>query len=385
MTIIKEIKTEEDLQEMIVDISDTEFITLDTEFISQNSYVPELMLIQLCASKNKAYILDPVTFSEITTKALEYVVNLKEKTVVIHDATQDLQILYNQMNQVPEIIFDSQLAANFCGLQSPSYEKLVKKYLNLKIDKSEQRSNWYRRPLSGKQLKYASQDVTYLYELYPKLIAELKQKESLDYYLEDQEERKKTEFWKPLSPSNTWKRINYRDLDEDSLKRLISLAQWREKHAQQINRPSRSIFKDGILKRIAKDPPTNRNWWNLPENQRLRKYRSQIDKAIKQSQEITGIESLSETHGHSKSFLNKNKSSVYELLLVLRAYLSEKDNIASQALVTNDNLKVIALGLEPESLNGWRKKYFMPYVNDLMSGKIAFHIKNNKVEMFRID
>ena len=147
------IKTNEELVEVCESISKEKFITIDTEFIREKTYWSKLCLIQIC-THDKEIIIDPLE-NDIDLKPFIKILNKKSILKVLHSGRQDIEIFYKMSGKIPQPIFDTQIAAMVCGFgEAVGYEKLVDKILNKKIDKSSRFSNWAKRPLTKKQLKY---------------------------------------------------------------------------------------------------------------------------------------------------------------------------------------------------------------------------------------
>ena len=161
------------LEKFCQTISAEDFITIDTEFARDKTYFPKLCLIQI-ASASDAVLIDPLS-PELNLAPLDLILQDPNIVKVFHSAKQDLEILLLFNRHLPKNIFDTQIAASFCGFgESVSYESLVFKMLNIKVDKSSRVSDWTIRPLSVKQIDYALGDVVHLREIYLMLIKMLR-------------------------------------------------------------------------------------------------------------------------------------------------------------------------------------------------------------------
>ena len=135
-------------------------LAIDTEFIRENTYYPVLCLVQI-ASNSFSAVIDPL--SEIDMEPVWQLLSNKKILKVFHAGRQDVEIFFNLTGKIPKPIYDTQIAAMFCGLgDQVSYEGLVNKFLGLTINKESQFSNWLQRPLTNKQIDYALSDVNYL-------------------------------------------------------------------------------------------------------------------------------------------------------------------------------------------------------------------------------
>ena len=169
MSIIKDSDT---LLEFCNRLSHSEYITVDTEFIREKTYWPQLCLVQL-ANKNDARAIDVLANELDITPLLNLMAN-KRVLKVFHAARQDLEIFYKLANELPTPIFDTQVAAMVCGFgESVGYETLVNNIAGKEIDKSSRFTDWSLRPLTEKQVAYALGDVTHLCEVYENLRAKL--------------------------------------------------------------------------------------------------------------------------------------------------------------------------------------------------------------------
>ena len=135
-------------------------LAIDTEFIRDNTYYPILCLVQI-AGEDFAAAIDPL--SEIDMNPIWDLLSNEKILKIFHSGRQDIEIFLNLTGKIPKPIYDTQIAAMFCGLgDQVGYEKLVDKFLNLSINKQNQFTNWLQRPLTKSQLDYAISDVTHL-------------------------------------------------------------------------------------------------------------------------------------------------------------------------------------------------------------------------------
>ena len=169
---MKLITTTDELAAFCKSLASTEFIAVDTEFMRERTYWPKLCLAQVAGPDDAAAIdalADGIDLSPID----ELMANPKVLKV-FHAARQDLEIFYLRLDQVPQPIFDTQVAAMVCGHgEAASYESLATKLAKAKIDKSSRFTDWSRRPLSERQIAYALSDVTHLRVVYEKLERQL--------------------------------------------------------------------------------------------------------------------------------------------------------------------------------------------------------------------
>lgn len=231
------------------------WIALDTEFLRERTYRPELCLLQIAAGDTIACV-DPLALDNIDS--LLDVIYDPAITKVLHAAGQDLEIFYWLRGSIPENLFDTQIAAPLLGYQEQiGYANLVKEVLKVDLSKSHSRADWTRRPLPEQQLDYAADDVIYLAQMYPVMRNELESMDRLSWL--DQEWIDLTNphlYEKPAE--DMWKKL--RQIDKLKGARLATaqhLAKWRELTARDRNLPRSWLLKDDVLIDLAKQMPAD--------------------------------------------------------------------------------------------------------------------------------
>ncbi len=148
------------LAELVSILVDEPAYGLDTEFMSERTYWPQLCLVQVSWADGVA-LVDPLACD---VRALEAVLQAPG-TMITHAGASDLPILDRAIGSRPSALFDVQLAAGFVGLGLPSLGTLVSALLDIRLDKSEQLADWSKRPLSEATRRYAAADVEYLFPM----------------------------------------------------------------------------------------------------------------------------------------------------------------------------------------------------------------------------
>ena len=241
------------LRDCIHQVRQNPWCAIDTEFMREKTYFPQLCLIQI-ATEDLIFCVDPLAVEDLDPLADMLADGSVEK--VIHSATQDIEVLLLRTGVIPKPLFDTQIAASLLGHgDQMSYAQLVARLLALEIDKSQSRTDWSRRPMSPEQLRYAKDDVRHLAALYPILRSELESRQRLDWMREEIESTLQPENYRS-SPKNAWLRVSgHRRLRPKELVVLRELAAWREQEAAQRDRPRRWIMSDDWLLRIARLSP----------------------------------------------------------------------------------------------------------------------------------
>lgn len=241
----------EDLQALIERARKTNAVALDTEFVWERTYYPRLGLIQLALSNEECFLIDPCVLDDLSP--LGELLADPAVVKIFHDAPQDLIILRNVTGADPKNIFDTRLAAGFAGLSSTlSLGALIELLLDIKLEKTETRTNWLTRPLHTRQKEYAMDDVRYLRALRVLLLART---------MPDAERWLEEELLKLNDPKNyigvtdlsRYRKIRGAGkLNRHSLAILQELACWREEEARKRNRPRGHIVHDNVLLCIAR-------------------------------------------------------------------------------------------------------------------------------------
>ena len=171
------------LTQFCSEIQHSKWLAIDTEFLREKTYYPQLCLIQI-ANDDTIACVDPIAIKDLTP--LLDLLYQPDITLVFHAARQDLELLYLLKNSLPPNLFDTQLAATILGDGDQiGYGNLVKQRLDVSLDKAHSRADWTQRPLSPEQLEYAADDVRYLRELYHQMSADLEKQQRTEWLKED--------------------------------------------------------------------------------------------------------------------------------------------------------------------------------------------------------
>jgi ribonuclease D len=247
------IDTADALSALRTELLGTAWLAVDCEFIRDESYFPELCLVQV-ATAREVVCIDPSAVTDLG--AFAEVLFDARTTKVFHAGRQDLEVFYHVFGRVPGPVFDTQIAAPLLGLpEQIGYADLVRQLLGILLSKSQARTDWRRRPLSSAQLNYAADDVRYLATLYPQMRERLRELGRLDWLAADFEALTAPELY-ANEPDQAWMRIKIaRQLDGLALGTLRAVAAWRESTAREANRPRGWILRDEAMCDIARARP----------------------------------------------------------------------------------------------------------------------------------
>jgi ribonuclease D len=165
------VDTARQLEECCDSLAGADWITVDTEFMRERTYYPQLCLVQL-GIPGQAWCVDAL--ADLSLQPALELVCLQRSRRVLHAARQDLEIFFHLVGSFTSELFDTQIAAALLGFDAQiGYAGLVKELSGTELEKGYQRANWATRPLPSAQLEYALDDVRYLAELYPEILDRL--------------------------------------------------------------------------------------------------------------------------------------------------------------------------------------------------------------------
>ena len=358
------------------------FIAVDTEFIRDSTYYPSLCLIQI-AGYDFAGAIDPLAKLDMSP-IWELLLN-KNILKIFHAGRQDIEIFFEIMGEIPTPIYDTQIAAMFCGLGDQiGYEGLVNNFLGLSVNKQHQFTNWLQRPLSKSQIDYAISDVTHLIKIFP-LINKLITDNSREKWVSKEIEYISRKELYIVNPDEVWKKIKLKNSNSQMLNLLKYLASWRENECKKRNIPRTRLIRDDVLINISFSKPRTiielkkiraipRNLSNDDFYQIL----DVIESALKIKREKWPLVSNTNSPKISKSSL--------ELLKLLLKYCSEESGLAEKVIANTEDLKSILI--DPKKnikiFTGWRNDIFGEKALSLLNGKLAFKIEKGKIKQIDI-
>jgi ribonuclease D len=224
-------------------------IGIDTEFVSEDTFRPELCLIQV-ATKDDLAVIDPYKAGDLA--AFWRTLAEGQHCTIVHAAREEVSFALTACGNPPANLFDTQLAAGFCSAEYPSsYGSVVTRFLNARPGKGEQRTDWRRRPLSDEQIDYALEDVRYLLPLYDTLGRKLKKLGRLEWLAEE------TGRWladiHDARDNPRWRRVSgLGSLSSRSLAIVRELWMWRRGVAERRDMPPRRVLRDDLIVEVAK-------------------------------------------------------------------------------------------------------------------------------------
>jgi ribonuclease D len=368
-------------------LSKADFICVDTEFMRENTYWPELCLIQI-ADQHEAAAVDPLAKDIDMSPLLDLLVDNEDVLKVFHAGGQDVEIVYNLTGRTPHPIFDTQIAMMAISQSEQiGYSNLVESWLGLQIDKGARFTDWSRRPLTERQIEYAIGDVTHLAKIFPKILQRLK-KTGRGVWLNIEMEKLADPAGYRNDPSLSWLRIKAAGRNPAMLGRLKAIAQWREIEAQDKNIPRGRIARDETLADIASHPPKRQEDLakvrGLSPGWKDNEIGKRLMQAIENSTPLSDAELPPRTPRGAP--LGKEGALVADLLKLLLKIRSREIDVAARLLARSEDLELLAAGVrELPLLESWRFEVFGKDALDLVEGKLAFAVVNGKLKMTHVD
>lgn len=371
----------EDLTEFCERIQGTRWLGLDTEFVREKTYFPQLCLIQI-AAEDCIGCIDPLAIDDLAPVLA--VIYDSKITKVVHAGYQDLEIFFHLRCTAPNPIFDTQIAAAMLGYgEQISYAKLVHAVLGLEIDKSETRTDWSQRPLRSAQLDYAANDVRYLGALYKHQQTELARLNRNDWLCEDFAALGNAETYANAAHL-VWQRIHgHHRLRGVQLAVLRDLAKWREEQARAINLPRKWIVRDDILLDLARRLPKNKaalkQVRGLDDNAQARYGKSLLN--IIATTTAAPRDSWPSVTSHPR--LKPAQEALVDAMMALVRLRGAQQNISPQCLANRKDLQALLINKNAYSplLHGWRGALVGHEIQALMDGKLRLEVHDNELQV----
>jgi ribonuclease D len=360
--------------------AEIEFVTVDTEFMRERTYWPKLCLVQLGGPADTVAV-DPLAKGIDLRPLFDLLANPKVMKV-FHAARQDVEIFFNLTGQVPNPMFDTQVAAMVCGFgDAASYETLAGQLAGAKIDKSSRFTDWSNRPLTEKQIDYALGDVSHLRKVYTRLREQLQKSGRIGWVAEEMAALTDPALYK-VDPMEIWRRFKWR-ADKPRLRALLrELAAWRELEAQRLNVPRNRVVRDEALMEIAYHAPKDAHELARTRGLSTGFAESRQGRDVLAAVARANALPLEECPpGEERRHLPGGLGAVMDLLKVLLKQVSEEHGVAVKLIATVDELEDIAASDDANvpALHGWRRELFGNLALALKRGELALSVKDKKI------
>ena len=381
------ITTTEALTDLCARLTQSEFVAVDTEFMRENTYWPELCLVQI-GNTEEAAAIDPMADGIDLTPLLDLMCENGDVLKVFHAGGQDVEIIVNLTGKTPHPIFDTQIAMMAISQSEQiGYANLVETWMGLTIDKGARFTDWSRRPLTDRQIEYAIGDVTHLATMFPRILKKLI-KTGRGLWLNAEMEKLADPSNYITDPGQAWKRIRQSGRNPQVLGRMKALAAWRESEAQHKNIPRGRIMRDETLADVASHPPKNQA--DLAKVRGLSAAWRDNDIGKRLMKVLADAEPLPKSEMPEKvkqgAPVGREGALVADLLKLLLKIRAREIDVAPRLLTRADEMEALAAGARDlPVLQGWRFDVFGKDALDLVEGKLAFAVERGRLKMTHID
>jgi ribonuclease D len=369
------IKDSATLAKMISSITDAKFIAVDTEFMRVDSYYPQLSLIQI-GSEEQAFIVD--TLVEMDLTPLTDLLSNTKIVKVFHSARQDFEALQDSLGLKPRPVFDTQIAWRFMGHKDNiGYDRLVQHYLNIKISKQAQYSEWLNRPLSQKQIEYAIMDVVHLYKLYQIMLEEIgESSEKFSWIIEDSSNYEHLSFNESVDMQ--FKKIATQIHSTQKITLCFTLIKWREQIAREQNiARSRILKNDDLLKLLARKPQSIKHIMALCNSVRSKEIATQLLKLIHQEHHSNEQLLAMKHHSDQRRHLSQSSAVFFKVAKLLIQQRAVEHEIDSSILADKKMLMNLIQDHDGPLAKGWRYELIGKDLHEFYHGKKALKHVNN--------
>lgn len=354
-------------------------IGIDTEFVSEDTFYPELCLIQIATDEEMA-VVDP---QQVDVEPFWQLLVSGDHTTILHAGREELNFLLRAVNRLPRDLFDIQIAAGFCSNEFPAaYGSVVNKFIGHKPQKGQQRTDWRRRPLSQAQLHYALEDVRYLLPVCDRLRSMLSERGRLDWLAEEMS------AWQTqvvaAQDRQDWRRVSgIGKLNCRSLAIVRELWQWRYDEARRRNQPQKRLLRDDLLVELAKhqvDNPKKISAIRGMNRGLLRHKAADLADCVRRGLQSPEKRIPKDRCGRAPSQLNL----LGQFLTPALNTICQRATVAASMVGTASDVRALIsyrLGFDksadvPSLTRGWRAELVGNLIDDLIAGKKSIHINN---------
>ncbi len=382
------VETPDQLQDMVDKLKTAEVIGLDTEFVRETTFYPQIALIQI-ASPAGCWLVDPLAFENQELEPFFEILKSPKILKVIHAAFADQECFYSSYGITAEPVLDTAVAAALLGYgDNIGLQKLLRNVAGINLKKGRSRVKWLERPLSEELLHYAEQDVLHLLPLTEELKKRLDRKSRWEWAIA--ESRVDPKVFEVTADDMAVKIARGGQIDIQTFHALVLLLRWREERARQANLPRGWVAGNEVLVSLARSKPRS--------VQELRTFRGisakEIDRqgerilgAITGSKSPEGLPELPETYDDDGADVEDH---ALDLLKAYVAFLSAKFQIASRFLLNSSKARELLLKSD-SSLEAWVKAGLVTpkaaelvgsELLDFLSGKKGLGLSQGKVTAF---
>ncbi len=361
------------------------YVAVDTEFMRERTYYPELCIVQIGGAREVVVIDAEV--EELDLTPLGALLSNPNVVKVFHACRQDIEIFLLKFGSVPRPLFDTQVAAMVAGFgDQVAYDTLVSSLVGGKIDKAHRFSDWQARPLSPAQINYAAADVTWLRLVYEVLRERLSRESRMDWVAEEAAALADPATYR-TDPENAWRRLKFRGGSGRQFAIVQAVAAWREREAMRINVPRQRIIKDEQIPELAAIAPTDIE--GLTRVRGIGRGFAEGRTAQSLLAVIDAAKSIPEPSLPMSPRVSDSAKSSPGLVALLKVLLAERasfHHVAARLIASSDDIDRLASEEAPDlpCLSGWRAELFGADAVRLKTGKVALRARGKRVEVVEL-
>lgn len=373
----------DELDQLCQRLSAAPLVGIDTEFVSEDTFFPDLCLIQI-ASHEELAVIDTHAIEDLTP--FWQMLTGGDHITILHAGREELNFMLRAVDATPKNLFDVQIAAGFCSNEYPSaYGSVVSKFVGHKVAKGEQRTDWRKRPLTTAQIDYALEDVRYLLPLHKRLVELMTESERLSWF--------ETEMQNWIGEVKTalnrkdWRRVSgIGKLNPRNLAIVRELWTWRYEEAQRRNQPQKRLLRDDLIVELAKrkvDSPERIMAIRGMERSAVKRKADELAECVRRGLEAPVERIPRSPRTNTPSQLNL----LGQFLAPALGTICRRAEIATSMVGTASDVRDLIAhrmgfssedGNQPVLAEGWRAQLVGNVIDDLLAGKKSIRITNAK-------
>ncbi len=371
---------QEDFSAVCDAIREAGIVAMDTEFVSENTFQPELCLLQLAVS-DRLIVVDTLAVPDLSD--WWRIMADDRVTIVAHAARQEVRFCLDFTGSRPGQLWDVQIAEGLRTRSFPlNHERLVSRVLGTKVPGTQSRTDWKRRPLTDRQVDYARDDVRFLLEIHAKQVESLESQGRREWataeftrMMDEVEAERSDESW--------WRLSGLNKLDRASLAVARALHGWRNRCAEELDQPVRRVLRDDLLIDLAKRQPKSGQEVLATRDMNRRNFKRHVDAVaatIRQALALPADEYPERPRRRGE--LHDDEHVLGQLLAMALANRCAELNVATSLVGTSAELKRLVRwhvyeerdGDPPRLCTGWRAEVCGNLLTDVLDGKISLRV-----------
>jgi len=270
-----------------------------------------------------------------------------------------------------------------------SYSNLVSRVLGKTVRGNETRTDWRHRPLSDRQMRYATEDTDHLIEIWTRQQANLTEL-GRQHWAEAEFERFVAQLVNDVAEESWRKLPGLHKLSRRSLAIAIELGRWREQEAEQRDRLIRRVLRDDLLVDIARRKPNSLKDLLATRDMNRGEYRKSADDmlaCVKRALELPENQ-LPQRMSGRKNDHQQDEQVLGKLLGLALANRCAEMNVALQLVGTSSDLRQLvrchlnhaSASESPQLTRGWRAELCGDLLTEVLDGNVSIRVADLKSE-----